>query len=156
LVAIGLIGVIGIAGGFVVAAFGLGMGAAKPGHSSHSVIATLLPLLVYAVIVPVYYGYTQSRNLNEVFEHTSIGPHRLHCTLEAHRLIGIYFTNLVAMICTLGFYTPWAQIRLARYRLECLELEKHGSLDDFVTADSTVPAAVGEEVSSFFDLDFGF
>jgi uncharacterized membrane protein YjgN (DUF898 family) len=61
------------------------------------------------------------------------------------------------MVFTLGLYTPWAQLRLARYRLECLELEVRGSLDDFVAAtNAPVPAAMGEELTSFFDLDFGF
>jgi uncharacterized membrane protein YjgN (DUF898 family) len=154
--AAGMAVVIGMCGGFIVAMIGAAL--ADGGQkSASSVWVTFLPLLMYVVILPVVLGYTQSRNLNEVFEHTSIGPHRLHCNLSASRLIGIYFTNLLGMVFTLGLYTPWAQLRLARYRLECLELEVRGSLDDFVAArDTAVPAAAGEELTSFFDLDFGF
>ncbi len=61
------------------------------------------------------------------------------------------------MVLTLGLYTPWAQIRLARYRLQGLELEAHGSLDHFVAdAAAPIPAATGEEISSLLDVDFGF
>jgi uncharacterized membrane protein YjgN (DUF898 family) len=156
--AIGMTMLIGIIGGFFLALIG-GLLAVESGGkpSPPSLVTTLLPLLLYAFILPVVLGYTQSRNLNEVFEHTSIGPHQLHCKLSASRLIGIYFTNLLGMVFTLGLYTPWAQIRLARYRLESIELEARGSLDEFVAAtDAAVPAAAGEELTSFFDLDFGF
>jgi uncharacterized membrane protein YjgN (DUF898 family) len=154
--AAGLTLAIGIFGGLIVAMIGAGLAAGGEKPAS-SVWMTYLPLLLYAVILPVVLGYTQSRNHNEVFEHTSIGPHQLHCKLSASRLIGIFFTNLLGMVFTLGLYTPWAQLRLARYRLECLELEVRGSLDDFVAAtNAPVPAAMGEELTSFFDLDFGF
>lgn len=121
-------------------------------------ILGLLPvLLIYALMLPTIHGYTQARNLNEVFGHTTIGSHRLISTLSASSLIGIYLSNLALIVLTLGVYTPWAQIRVARYRLTAIELEAHGSLDEFAAAAAAaVPAAAGEEISSFLDLDFGF
>lgn len=113
--------------------------------------------VLYAVMLSVLHGYVQSRNLNEVFGTTGLGPHRFVSSLSATALAGIYIRNLFLIVVTLGFYTPWAQIRLARYRLECIELEAHGSLDEFTAAaPAAVPAAAGEEIGSFFDLDFGF
>jgi uncharacterized membrane protein YjgN (DUF898 family) len=129
----------------------------KPSSQVSGVIGLVVAALIYAIILPVGLGYTQARNLSEVFSHTTLGPHRFECRLRARPLIGIYLTNLLAMIVTLGLYTPWAQIRLARYRLEAMELEAHGSLDEFVaSAPAPVPAAVGEEISSLLDVDFGF
>ena len=146
---------VAIFSGFIVAMIGSGLAAGGQKPAS-SVLSTFIPLLTYAIILPVVLGYTQSRNFNEVFEHTSLGPHQLHCRLSASTLIGIYFTNLLAMVFTLGLYTPWAQVRLARYRFESFELEARGSLDEFVAAETEVPSAAGEELTSFFDLDFGF
>jgi uncharacterized membrane protein YjgN (DUF898 family) len=112
---------------------------------------------LYAVWLSGLHGYTQSRNLNEVFGKTELGPHRFVSSLSATSLAGIYLKNLFLIVVTLGLYTPWAQIRLARYRLESIELEAHGSLDEFAAAAAApVPAAAGEEIGSFFDLDFGF
>jgi len=114
-------------------------------------------LVFYAVMLSLVQGYTQSRNLNEVFNKTSLGPHRFISTLGARELAGIYLSNIFLIIVTLGVYTPWAQIRLARYRLEAVELEANGSLDEFVAgAAAAIPAAAGEEISSFLDVDFGF
>ena len=113
--------------------------------------------LAYVFMFAVVHGYTQARNLNEVFSNTTLGEHRIVSRLKAGTLIGIYLSNTFLVILTAGLYTPWAQIRLARYRLEALELEAHGSLDDFVAASAApVPTATGEELSSLLDVDFGF
>jgi uncharacterized membrane protein YjgN (DUF898 family) len=129
-------------------------------HLSQPAIRTLsvVPVVLgYVLMFAVVHGYTHARNLNEIFSKTTLGEHRILSQLAARPLIGIYLSNAFLMVLTLGLYTPWAQIRLARYRLEALELEAHGSLDDFVAASAAeVPAATGEELSSLLDLDFGF
>jgi uncharacterized membrane protein YjgN (DUF898 family) len=156
--AVGLMLAIVIPASFLFGLISYGLAAAH-GKSQpvSSVFGTVFVLLLYAVMLPTVLGYTHARNLNEVFGRTSLGPLQLHSSLSASRLIGIYFTNLIGMVFTLGLYTPWAQVRLARYRLESLEVEAHGSLDHIVAATGVpVPAATGEEISSFFDLDFGF
>ncbi|HKZ74223.1 MAG TPA: YjgN family protein [Steroidobacteraceae bacterium] len=113
-------------------------------------------ILMYVVLFAVVGAYVQSRNLSEVLNHTSLPPHRLHSSLAARPLIWIYLTNILGIVLTLGLYTPWAQIRLARYRLETTEVEVHGSLDAFVASvAATAPSATGEEISELFDADFG-
>ena len=133
---------------------------AGPLHLSPAAIRqfSLLPVgLSYIFLFAVVHGYTYARNMNEVFSHTSLGEHRFASKLEASSLIGIYLSNVFLVILTLGVYTPWAQIRLARYRMEAIELEAYGSLDEFVAASSAaVPAATGAELSSLLDVDFGF
>lgn len=132
-------------------------------HAANASPATMRALtvgttaVVYAVMLSVIHAYTHSRNLNEVFDKTSLAAHRFVSSLSATDLAGIYLTNLLLIVATCGLYTPWAQIRLARYRLQSVELEAHGPLDEFVAATAaSVPAAAGEEIGSFFDLDFGF
>jgi len=135
-----------------------GLGSAKvipPAALKYVLIAVYVAW--YALFLAVVQGYVHARNLNEVFSHTSLGPHRLISRMSASELIRIYLGNIVGIVFTLGFYTPWAQIRLARYRLEAIALEAHGSLDQFAAAAAApVPAAAGEEISSFLDVDFGF
>jgi uncharacterized membrane protein YjgN (DUF898 family) len=133
-----------------------GLSAAQsPAMERYMAIGT--SVLNYAFLVPIVLGYTYARNHNEVFNHTTLGPHQLHADLHAGRLIGIYITNVIAIVFTLGLLTPWAQIRVARYRLGALGLEAHDSLETFAAAAAAqVPAAMGEELGSFFDLDFGF
>ena len=120
-------------------------------------ISYVSAFLNYAILVPVLLGYTQARNLHEVINHTTLGAHRLEARLGARELIGIYMGNVFAIIGTLGLLTPWAQIRLARYRIESMTLHATGSLDEFAAQPGrAVPSATGEELSSFLDVDFGF
>lgn len=153
----GLSAVMGIA---VVLALSL-VGGMAQGVGASPAITRALTLgttaVLYAIMASVIHAYTQARNLNEVFSKTSLGAHRFVSSMSAADLAGIYISNLFLIVCTGGLYTPWAQIRLARYRLQSIELEAHGSLDEFVAATAApVPAAAGEEIGSFFDLDFGF
>jgi uncharacterized membrane protein YjgN (DUF898 family) len=120
-------------------------------------ISTAVAVLVYVPFLAMILGYTQARNLNESFNSTSIGPHRLVSSLSASKLSGLYLTNILGILLTAGLFIPWAQLRLARYRLEHIEIEVHGSLDEFVASNGAGPvAAAGEEITSFMDVDFGF
>ena len=117
----------------------------------------LLGLAGYLVIFVVLQGYTQSRNVNAALGSSGIGPAKLHCRLKARRLMGLYLTNLLAVVATVGLAVPWAQLRLLRYRLQALELESAEPLEGFVAAnESAMPGAAGEEITGLFDVDFGF
>jgi uncharacterized membrane protein YjgN (DUF898 family) len=147
----------GVVTAFAVPAILRLFGMDMAGELSRKILGIVMTLAVYVVLVPVILGYTKARNLNEVINHTKVGPHRLHSSLKARKLIGIYFTNVLMMIATLGLYTPWAQIRLARYQLGVMEIEPQGSLDEITSSGMAhIPTATGEEVSSFLDVDFGF
>jgi uncharacterized membrane protein YjgN (DUF898 family) len=70
-------------------------------------------------------------------------------------LLRIYVVNTLLIVLTLGLFLPWAQVRLARYRLESLSLEVHGGLDAFVADQQSQVAAAGEELGEVFDVDLG-
>jgi uncharacterized membrane protein YjgN (DUF898 family) len=116
-----------------------------------------IALVNYALIGPVLLGFTHARNLNEVLNHTTVGPHHLSGKFRTETLIGLYFRNVLLIIFTAGIYTPWAQVRVARYRCESIALAAQGSLGQLsATVGTVVPGAALEELGSFFDLDFGF
>lgn len=143
----------GLLGALVMSEPGGGGAQADP---AAKLLISLVALLVYVPAIAVFQGYTQARNLNTAFNATTVGPHRLVSQLSARRLITLYLGNTLAILLTLGLATPWAVVRLARYRLESIELEAQGSLDEFVAATRPAEAtAAGEEISGFFDVDFG-
>ena len=146
---------LGFIGVLVMSEPGGGQGGAQASPAAN-LLVSLVALLVYVPAIAVFYGYTQSRNLNTAFNATTIGPHRLVSQLSARRMIGLYLGNTLAILLTLGLATPWAVVRLARYRLESVELEAQGSLEAFLAATRPADAtAAGEEISGFFDVDFG-
>lgn len=86
---------------------------------------------------------------------TSIAGHRFGSALRVRDLAWIYFSNAVAVICSLGLLAPWTAIRLARYRLDKLTLSGVGSLNAIVAAENEIMGATGEELGDMFGLDMG-
>jgi uncharacterized membrane protein YjgN (DUF898 family) len=112
----------------------------------------LLPLLLLALILFVQ-PYLSARVQNLVWNHTRLGGHRFESCVSARRLYAITMTNLLGVVLTLGLFLPFAAIRLARYRLECVNLLSAGSVDDFVAGQQREVAATGEEAADLFDVD---
>jgi uncharacterized membrane protein YjgN (DUF898 family) len=99
-------------------------------------------------------AFTQARVANLVFNQTRLeGGVRFVSTLSALQLAGIYFTNLLAVIATLGLLIPWAAVRTARYRASHLRLETTASLDAFVARTGAGVGATGDEVGEVFGFD---
>ena len=152
----GVVAAIGVLAAILIPALHLGKAAQVPKWAALSLSYGLI-FLNYAIIGPVVLGFTHARNLNEVLNHTRVGPHRLAGTFRAATLVGIYLRNVLLIIVTAGIYIPWAHVRVARYRCESIALEAQGSLEHLsASAAKAVPGAALEELGSFFDLDFGF
>ena len=106
-----------------------------------------LGLLLFAV------PYLTSRLQNVIFNHTSLGTFGFSSHLRARDLFGIMLSNLLLIILTLGLYKPFADIRMARYRVERLALKADSDIDAFVAEQQADVSAAGEEIADVFDLD---
>ncbi len=121
----------------------------------------LYAALSYALYLPAYLGilaYSRSRMLNLLYNNTTLaGGHRLRSTLGYWAVFGIYLSNLLAIVCTLGLAAPWAKVRMARYRTAHLVLQPAGDLDAFVAGASaqTDVGALGAEMDNLFSIDIG-
>ena len=113
----------------------------------------LLPVPFIALIAGS--GFVVAMLTNAMVNGASIGPHKLHANLHPGRMAWLMLTNLLAIVCTLGLFAPWARVRLVRYQLERLSLETNGSLNDFVAAQAGRTGATGEAIGEVFDMDFG-
>ncbi|HEU4780338.1 MAG TPA: YjgN family protein [Steroidobacteraceae bacterium] len=100
-------------------------------------------------------GYYQASFANAAFGGIMAGSQFVRSNLRAWPLIGIYVTNLFAIIFTLGLYYPWAKVRQLRYQLDNTAIDSDGNLAAFTAASGEGIDAVGEEVGDFFDVDFG-
>lgn len=83
------------------------------------------------------------------------GRHKLGANLSVFGIAWIVIANILLTVLTLGIFYPWAQVRIARYRVEHLSLEAASDLDEFTSETFGTQSAVGEEIAGFFDLDFG-
>ncbi|WGG51204.1 YjgN family protein [Rugamonas sp. DEMB1] len=90
---------------------------------------------------------------NLVWNHTRLEGHQFRSDMRWGRLLFITVSNYVAVVCTLGLFIPFAQVRALRYRLESISLRPDGGLDDIAAAAGAPVAALGEGAADLMDFD---
>jgi uncharacterized membrane protein YjgN (DUF898 family) len=118
-----------------------------------SPLASILMLpAIYGGLL-LLYAFVRARTTNAVWNAVAIGPARFECTIRARDFVWIYFSNLLAIIATLGFATPWAVIRTLRYRASRFVVVAAAPLDGFIEAEVAQVGAAGQEIAEVFDFD---
>jgi uncharacterized membrane protein YjgN (DUF898 family) len=79
----------------------------------------------------------------------------LESRLSPFAMAWIVFSNLLLVVITLGFFTPWAKVRTTRYLVSRLATSGPTMMDGFIASAAAPGNAIGEEVAGFFDFDFG-
>lgn len=118
---------------------------------------TALPA-IFLTVIPIYlffFAYINCQLSNLVYNNITLEGHSLKSDMSVKDIFMLYLTNLIGIMLTLGLFIPWANIRLARYRAEHLQLIPSGSFDSFVAAQMAQVSSTGEEVGEMFDLDIG-
>jgi len=121
-------------------------------------LAVMIPVVGPLVAMAVYlflFAYVTAKTTNLVFNNSRVKGNGFDSRLEVGRLLGLYITNWFIVALTLGLGLPWAKVRLARYRAECLTLMTDGSLDSFIAGEEKYVSAIGEEIGNAFDMDIG-
>lgn len=113
-------------------------------------------VIAYLVFIFAFIGYFKSRIGNLVWNNTTVDNLSFNSTLRARDYLWIYVTNIIAIALTFGLATPWAQVRLARYRASKLQIIGDVDFDQFVGDKKEEIKATGEEIAEFFDMDFSF
>lgn len=151
---IGFFVVIGVSG--VIGAF-MSISAAQHGGNRvdpRAIIRIFAIVYGLAILVGVTIGPAFHALINNlIWNNTRIGEHRLECRMSPFRLAWITLGNLVLLIVTVGLFTPWASVRLAKYQLESVRLLPVSDLQEFVDAEPETLGAVGEEAATAFDFD---
>lgn len=127
----------------------------SPSALTAVVIAVAAAYAGFIAVFLVPSAVVNARITNEAFSHSAVNRHQLQSNLAAKKLVGIYLTNLLGIVFTLGLYAPWAKVKLMRYQLENTSLIAHGNLDEFVASETANMSAAGEEIGDFLDVDFG-
>ena len=99
---------------------------------------------------------TTARIQNAVWNRARLGSLGFICDLSIARLFWIQLSNLAATVATLGFFRPFAQVRLAKYVAGCMTLVRAVPFSAFAAAEADDVTAMGEETAELFDFDIGF
>ena len=88
------------------------------------------------------------------FNHTLIEQHGFEASMTVSSYTGLMVVNTLLTVLTLGFYYPWAKVKVAQYKADHLQLMAEGDLDGFVAAKAEETNALGQEMGDMFDFDF--
>ena len=124
--------------------------------SPFGLLASLGGLLLYVFFIFGFLSYFQSRIHNLVWNNTILDKLSFKSSLRARDFMWLYFTNMLAIMFTAGLATPWAQIRMARYRTSKLSIIGDVDFDQFVGEKKAEVKATGEEIADMFDVDLSF
>ena len=120
----------------------------------------LAGILIFAVLylffIFAFAGYLQARIANLIWNNSSLDNLTFKSTLRARDFIWLYFSNLIAIILTFGLATPWAQVRIMKYRTSKLQIVGDVDFDQFVGDKKAEVRATGEEMAEMFDVDLSF
>ncbi|WP_052185155.1 YjgN family protein [Methylotenera versatilis] len=111
---------------------------------------------IYVLFIFGFAGYLQARIGQLVWNNTTLDKLSFDCHYRARDFIWLYFSNIVIIMLTLGLATPWAQIRMARYRASKLQIVGDVDFDQFVGDKKAEVKATGEEMAEMFDVDLSF
>ena len=91
-----------------------------------------------------------------VWDHTVLDGLRFRTSIEPLVLGKLVARNVLLTLVTGGLYWPWAAIALARYRVECMQIESGHELALLASAVTAEPiGATGEGSMDSFGLDIG-
>ncbi len=153
----GLVGFGGVVAlGLLLGLFTLFLPSPMPAQQAPVLAPMIIPPLAVGLLVylPVI-SLLKTEITNLVWSNTSLGKNRFKSTLRTSQMLWLYLSNAVAILLSLGLLIPWASIRMARYRLDNLQLLPADDLDGFIAAEQEKVGAAGEEIIAFFDFDIG-
>lgn len=125
------------------------------GLDSAAAVPVVLGVMLAAYLAMLLFigPYIAARLQNVIWNNTTLGPFGFESHVRARGMFGIMASNFVLIILTLGLFKPFADIRMARYRLENMALQVNADLDEFVTGVQVNATATGEEMAEMFDID---
>ena len=126
---------------------------AGPDQTKFMAVFFIAMFFFYVGLLLFAYPYLTARLQNMIWNNTTLGPLSFACDMRARGVFGLMFSNLLLIILTLGLFKPFADIRMARYRIEHITLLANEDLDHFVATQQADIGASGEEVADIFDMD---
>jgi uncharacterized membrane protein YjgN (DUF898 family) len=140
----------------IVATLPLGlMAGAKAQGVLWSLTVGLSSLIAIVAVLGVP-TFIAAKTFNLALNNTGLGDgYTFESNLSPGRLTWIVLSNALVTIATLGLLYPWARVRRARYMAECITIIGPADADAFQSMPMPAGNAIGEEVASFFDIDFG-
>jgi uncharacterized membrane protein YjgN (DUF898 family) len=113
-------------------------------------------ILLYLIVIFAIISYFQARIGNLIWNTATLDKLSFNSSLRVRDFIWLYLSNFLAILLTFGLATPWAQVRMAKYRASKLALVGEADFDKFVGDKKAEAKSTGEEIADMFDIDISF
>lgn len=113
---------------------------------------------VFAVYVMLFLVYVVYRVccLKLVFSNLKLAQKIVFSSsISSPRLLWILFSNIVAIVCTIGLAIPWAQVRKSRYLCDNIHTQTSPDFSDYIGAAQKEQSSIGEEFADFEGIELG-
>lgn len=107
-------------------------------------------LLLFLIVVPLI----QVTTLNNLWDNTSIGGHRVHCKIPLGSAIWVLFKNGLLTFLTLGLYYPFAVVNWWRLRFDSLSIDLPQDFEQIMASERQQQGALGESAADVLDIGF--
>lgn len=128
------------------------------GQADADMIAGILPVIFIFLgflflMQFTTFVYLSTKITNLCWGYTSIGRNPARSNMNVWMMGWIFFSNNLLIAVTFGLFTPWAQVRAAKYRIESMAIMAVDDVDAFMGEAQNQVAALGEEAADVLDLD---
>ncbi len=147
--------VVGVIYGILIAGVSAGIGSMLDESPAQGIVGMAVSLLLMLPLYLWIFAYINAKKTNLIYSNIRIDGHELESDLKVSDMFGLYVTNTLAILLSLGLLMPWAKIRTARYRASRTRLNAMDDLDDYANAQRQRQSALGEEMGEMFDMDLG-
>ena len=134
---------------------GLSRGGGKPNAIAIFGVG-FISYVIFFLFILLVQQYVYASIFNYAWGNTQLGHITFDVSLRARDLAWIRFTNVLAIVFSLGLMAPWAKVRRTRYILPRTVVTLPGEMDFFEAAEDYKEGAVGDTAADFFDWDIGW
>ena len=124
------------------------------GFGAMGAFAALLVGAAYFVFYIMIFAVYQAMYFQTVYNNIEIADNYVGTSVAVTGLGKIVVSNTVLVLVTLGFYYPFAQVRMTQYLQDNLWVDAV-DLDSFVAKSGDESNPLGEEIGEAFDLGIG-
>lgn len=121
-----------------------------------TVLPPMLPI-IYAVAYLYLFAFLSVKITNLIYDNSQLRGEDFAFSSGWSQgpYLKLVLVNSLLTLLTLGFYMPWAMVRVANYKAERLVMLTNTDLEGFVAGEEQQVTALGEEIGDIFDMEVG-
>lgn len=145
--------------GFIAIAITMGVGLSTGMNEAESfsiskIVTFGFMAIMYFLIIVVTSAFYKAHIRNHLYNSTRIKDvAAFKSDVKFFSLAGLYATNYLMLIFSLGLAYPWVKVRSARFFADATNVTVFAGIEDVVADSGSHDSAVADEVVGAFDID---